>query len=249
MNYDYEEIHIQSAQYEFPYHWLPEIKGAKIAVARRLQWGLEYLGYMCFVRDQIAKLQPLSILDVGCGDGRMASLIYAVQDADYLGVDLSEKAIQLAKILNRKGSFQVQTNGEVGRKFDVVIATEVLEHIPDQQLPSFLAGVKKSMDTESRFLATVPSDIRPTHKKHFRHYNELMLTSTLRSAGFEVRSLIYLHKENMVSRLLQMFITNRFYSLHASLLTQWVWRLYKTHCLKAAANNGAHIYVECMLAQ
>lgn len=48
-----------------------------------------------------------SVLDIGCGDGQQAQL-YDFED--YLGIDISEKALDLARERNPSKAFQLETN-------------------------------------------------------------------------------------------------------------------------------------------
>ena len=77
------------------------------------------------------------ILDVGCGDGTFLSLFQESTNQLY-GCDISEKAIEFAKL--RFGDIATFTTGDITDisslkgEFDVIICTEVLEHIEDDEL-------------------------------------------------------------------------------------------------------------------
>jgi len=71
-----DKFALQDQAYEFPYHHIPYFEpgsGAGIHV-RRLRWGLEYLCHLRHLAEVIAGLQVSSVLDVGCGDGRLLGL-------------------------------------------------------------------------------------------------------------------------------------------------------------------------------
>ena len=88
--------------------------------------------------DQQAALAGKTVLDVGCGGGILAEAM-AGAGAQVSGIDLSEKALKVAKLhLYESGlsvdyqlvsaeDFAAQHAGE----FDVVTCMEMLEHVPD----------------------------------------------------------------------------------------------------------------------
>lgn len=71
-----------------------------------------------------------SVLDMGCGDGRLSQYF---QTAEYVGVDYSEVRIKKAKKTFEEATFeQCDINlFECNRKFDVVCFFEVLEHLKE----------------------------------------------------------------------------------------------------------------------
>ncbi len=80
---------IQDAQYDFPYHYIPYLDGERgPQVYSYLDWGLQYLTYMTYVRYLILSFEPNSVLDVGCGEGRLLSML-GNRVPKRVGVDLS----------------------------------------------------------------------------------------------------------------------------------------------------------------
>lgn len=76
------------------------------------------------------------ILDIGCGNGRMANKLLA-EGFDVYGVDASEQGINIAnKESGKKGRFFVcdieskeLPQDLKNKKFDTIISTEVIEHL------------------------------------------------------------------------------------------------------------------------
>jgi 2-polyprenyl-3-methyl-5-hydroxy-6-metoxy-1,4-benzoquinol methylase len=90
----------------------------------------------------INRAQPSTILELGCGEGFVLSaLLDAGVRAELTGVELSERAVGIARA--RLGDRVVIEHRDAreliddGRRFDMVMMLEVLEHIPDpgQMLP------------------------------------------------------------------------------------------------------------------
>ncbi|TCS70570.1 3-demethylubiquinone-9 3-methyltransferase [Sulfuritortus calidifontis] len=88
--------------------------------------------------DGLARLAGKSVLDVGCGGGILAEGM-AGKGAQVTGIDLSEKALKVAKLHRLESGAQVdyQLIGAEAlaeqrpASFDVVTCMEMLEHVPD----------------------------------------------------------------------------------------------------------------------
>lgn len=110
--------------------------------------------------------EKLSILDFGCGDGRFTKLLS--QYGKVTGVDISEKAVIKAQKKFPEYEFYIadlssrELTKQIVEKFDVIVSTEVIEHIYDQK--SFLENVKKLLSSRGVFILTTPNG------KCYRHY-------------------------------------------------------------------------------
>lgn len=88
--------------------------------------------------DNLAGLKGKRVLDVGCGGGILSESMY-FQGADVVGIDLGEKALNVAKLhqleSGAKVSYQLvaveQLAVEQPASFDVVTCMEMLEHVPN----------------------------------------------------------------------------------------------------------------------
>ena len=87
-----------------------------------------------------------AVLELGCGNGRDAREIIR-RTPNYLGVDSSEKMIEIAKSKVPKGTFITADvlNYEFLGPYDIVFAFALLRHISLVELPAFLKQVGESL--------------------------------------------------------------------------------------------------------
>jgi SAM-dependent methyltransferase len=87
--------------------------------------------------DLVLSRQPSEILEVGCGEGYVLSALrQAGVQCPMHGIDFSETAIEHAKARVPDATFAVQDARELassGRRYDLVLMIEVLEHLEDAQ--------------------------------------------------------------------------------------------------------------------
>ncbi len=69
-----------------------------------------------------------SILDVGCGDGYITNAL--PDDREVVGLDISREALKYVKRETKVGSVVELPYGD--RAFDLVMANDVIEHLPDE---------------------------------------------------------------------------------------------------------------------
>jgi len=88
--------------------------------------------------DKQVSLADKKVLDVGCGGGILAEAMAAL-GAEVTGIDLSEKALKVAKLhlyeSGRSVDYQLASAEDFAAQhagaFDVVTCMEMLEHVPD----------------------------------------------------------------------------------------------------------------------
>jgi 2-polyprenyl-6-hydroxyphenyl methylase/3-demethylubiquinone-9 3-methyltransferase len=88
--------------------------------------------------DGIAKLSGKKVLDVGCGGGILTESM-AARGAHVVGIDVSEKAIKIAKLHLHESGLPVDYRiisaealaEEQPHSYDVVTCLELLEHVPN----------------------------------------------------------------------------------------------------------------------
>lgn len=88
--------------------------------------------------DGLASLKDKRVLDVGCGGGILSESMH-FKGADVTGIDLGEKALNVAKLhqleSGAKVDYQLVSVEQLAvaqpASFDVVTCMEMLEHVPD----------------------------------------------------------------------------------------------------------------------
>lgn len=99
------------------------------------------------------------VLDVGCGNGYTAGMFLA-RGCSVVGIDESTDGIEIARGTYPQGQFQVDSADDdlltrLGcEPFDIVVSTEVLEHIYDPQ--AFVRGCYNALRPGGRFICSTP---------------------------------------------------------------------------------------------
>lgn len=232
-----ELFDMQASQYDFPYHYIPDGSPSSyedLVQMRSLGWGAEYLSVLDKVASIVSNRSVKTILDAGCGDGRLVGRLRRCGfQNSYHGVDLVKSAINFAKAFNPGENFECNSLEEISELFDCVTLIEVLEHIPNEEVSTFMKLILKKLKPNAVLVLTVPSDTRPVNKKHFRHYSKDMVINTLETHGLEVEKIEGVYKEDWLvklllritsnsiftisSRRIQAFISRRIYSRQSSL--------------------------------
>lgn len=152
-----------------------------------------------FVRTSLMKnyLNGLegNLLDAGCGEGNFLNLLIKNfgEKFSYTGIDVSKKAILLArKKIGKKANLIVLEISAIsgGKKFDVIVCGEVLEHIKDDG--QFLQKICELCSENGHLVLSVPLDKKlwsdyDIDVGHFRRYEKKELLEKLLKAGFEVK--------------------------------------------------------------
>jgi cyclopropane fatty-acyl-phospholipid synthase-like methyltransferase len=141
-----------------------------------------------------------SILDLGCASGKESS--YMAKDHEVIGIDFSEKMIQVAKNNYPDLKFEIMDAREVGEKFENlggIWASRVLFHFPPQDIDKVIAAIYKVLETGGTFgLVTIINEKSqddgeeeilddPNNQKYIRYlYLEENIISRMTKVGFEV---------------------------------------------------------------
>ncbi len=128
--------------------------GSRNPVVRRLMAGFDRGLFSLLDRVQ----GVTSVYEVGCGEGHVTARIKArFPDARVMGSDLSAAIIEIARRDHPDLEFEqrsVYDIGATGRRWDVVVACEVLEHLeePERALEAMAAVA------EHAIIVTVPRE-------------------------------------------------------------------------------------------
>jgi 2-polyprenyl-3-methyl-5-hydroxy-6-metoxy-1,4-benzoquinol methylase len=112
------------------------------------------------------------IVELGCGTGYMITLPLAQMGFAITGVDLDRASIALGQecILQERQEpsiLRAVDLSELDVVPDVVIASEVLEHLPHQDLDRVLTVIRSKLRPNGRLLVTVPNGYGWFEMEHF----------------------------------------------------------------------------------
>ena len=118
--------------------------------SKRLEWILGHLK------------KENTIIELGCGTGSMITVPLAVQGYQVVGVDMDHQSIEFGReLLHAHGLsasiLRRQNMQDVNFKPDVLIASEVLEHLHDEALEKILFEIKNKLADDGVLLVTVPN--------------------------------------------------------------------------------------------
>lgn len=136
---------------------------------------------------------PGDLLDVGCGDGAF------LQDLKALGwrgegIDFDPGAVAAARTRGVKATVGDLTSLPPKRRWDVITASHVLEHVPNPQ--AFLAACREKLVPGGALWLETPNVYAPTHQaygeawrgleppRHLVLFSEVALRKALLGAGF-----------------------------------------------------------------
>jgi SAM-dependent methyltransferase len=122
--------------------------------------------------DRVRRAGIKRVLEIGCGPGQLAAYLFDSGVEQYVGLDFSPQAIEMARKNAPRGRFVVgdARDGAIHAQteHDVVICTEVLEHIEDD------LKVVSAFRPGKRCLCSVPNFPYESHVRHFKDAGEVL---------------------------------------------------------------------------
>lgn len=115
-----------------------------------------YWAILDCVRKGLIK-KSMKIMEVGCGLGYLTYAL-SIEGFNIIGIDISSKAIDNA--INKYGNFYkckdvFKMAAETEEKYDVIILTEVIEHVSNPV--EFIGALSKLLMPEGRIILTTPN--------------------------------------------------------------------------------------------
>ena len=228
---------IQETQYSFPYHYIPTLGDRAFSQVQYWSWGYRYLGGLRIVIDQLNDLPFKSLIDIGCGDGRLLKeLVVLYPEKRFLGVDYSKRAIQLARAMNPDLDYRIFDiiQDPLKELFDVATLVEVLEHIPLNQIDTFISSLATALNENGRLVLTVPHKNSPLLEKHIQHFTGAALEELL-TPYFEEIVCIPFDPASKLIRLIQLALGNKgkYYLITNKKVMFWFFQIYQRYFLYA----------------
>ena len=146
--------------------------------------GPERLAFYEEVAEISAREDPRAVIDVGCGAGNLLrSVVERTRPDRVVGIDYASAGIRRAQQLVPSGEFHAQSLYEVSldEKFDLVLCTEVLEHVRDPRRA--VETLVRLCERPGTIVITVPDGAQDAWEGHRNFWSKSELESFLRQYG------------------------------------------------------------------
>lgn len=239
------EQKIQEDEYSFPYHYIPE-RGDQISFHRSWRWALHYLGAFDLLINKLRTIPFNNLVDIGTGDGRLVrELSREFPEKQVTGIDYSEKAIALAKVLNPALDFRKLNilEDSLTSHYDCGTMIEVFEHIPVALAGDFAKAAAELIRPGGYLYVTVPHKNLPLQEKHFQHFTRDHLYSYYEE-WFEEEETLFLHPDATFTTLFKWLLFNRYFMLRYQKLVNKLYSHYfKKHLVTREESKGMRLFM------
>tara|TARA_B100001121_G_C18606108_1_gene581907 strand:+ start:373 stop:1131 length:759 start_codon:yes stop_codon:yes gene_type:complete len=229
----------QDNLYNFPYHYLPEMIGQKIIKPFRVHfWLYDYLLLHQFLKEKLKDFNKVNILDFGCGDGKLINGLNNSGKNNLYGYEISKRAMAFFKAFNPEVQL-INDDKDINQYynfFDVIIFSEVIEHIADNEVNNVIEKIYKLLKNNGLLLVTAPHENLPVHKKHFRHYNFQKLINNFDISKFEIVEKKFLFKSSILKVFIRKIFFNRFFIINSNFLFNLYYQLNKMYFFSEEKN-------------
>ncbi len=132
-----------------------------------------YNSWIAAIRRLLFLNKDTSIIDIGCGVGQFANMLFDYGFLNYKGIDYSQKAIDMAKQNNPNFSESFRcadafTDNIFSGNYEVAILFEIIEHIQDD------IKVLERIKSGTKILFSVPNFLDPNHVRYFDNTEEII---------------------------------------------------------------------------
>jgi 2-polyprenyl-3-methyl-5-hydroxy-6-metoxy-1,4-benzoquinol methylase len=240
---------VQDDEYDFPYHHIPTYKKL-FAQCINWSWGINYVATIEFIIDKIKQEQFTSLVDIGCGDGRLTKELreeFKNQEVD--GIDYSEKAICLAKAMDFYGNYHCVDilSKQWNKKYDIALLIEVFEHIHPEKSEDFLNAVAHLLNPEGVLILTVPHINVPVESKHYRHFTIAAIFQCLEQY-FNIVEVIPFEKNDKLKGFIDFLLANELFILNNWKLRNKIYKFYMKNLFFAKNEEDCkRIYIKAKI--
>jgi SAM-dependent methyltransferase len=130
-----------------------------------------YFFLWCVLIDRLRPAEIRCLLDIGCGPGQFAAFLHDRGLGSYVGMDFSNECVRMARLACPGFKFVCEDalTSELfdSLEYDVVVATEFLEHIKDD------LALMDRIRPGTRVYASVPNFSDLAHIRYFRSKEEV----------------------------------------------------------------------------
>lgn len=233
-----EKARMQEEEYTSPYHHFVNIYPPRLF---EYFAGFEYVMYVKEVMEALPYGSMKRVAEVGCGDGKILfELARLYPHVQFEGYDTSDRAILFAKgygyDLPNLSFFATDFRKAEG-VYDAIICVETLEHIPDDEVESFVRTLREK--TKKHLVLTVPCDNLPVSAKHFRHYGPELLKKHLKGFKMDIR---YFCQDNWITRWMLQVLVNRFFIVKTHYIINPIFSIYERFFKNADKKTGVHLF-------
>lgn len=208
---------VQEQEYITPYHWFwsPDSESGRV-----------YFRYLAMVAERIP-INVNRLADLGCGDGRATAFLKdALPHVQIVGMDYSERALQLAQLLSSPRAIEwrlwniYERYPDPETRYDAITAIEIFEHLPPERLPQALKNIRSVLRDGGFLILTVPSVLATRPVKHYQHFTEEKLRALFQEADFVVEKCDGQERAHHIFFFCYKFVDNRWWTIKP--LMKWM---------------------------
>ncbi len=156
-----------------------------------------YLNYTLptYLQKELPNAKDAPILDLGCGFGQMLHAITRKGYTKLTGIDINDEAVAFCKSIDLSVKKVEDLNSfasENPNKYEIILMSHVLEHIPKGETLSTLKLIFSMLKPGGKFLVMVPNGQAPNHSywmwedfTHYTLYTSGSLHYVLSASGFK----------------------------------------------------------------